>query len=154
LIDGRKLAGILCEASSLGFSNTRVVVGIGLNRCADLSQAGLDSALASRAASLHQISNIVPGELELLERLRYHLLQVSNILAQTETPGIVPFLPQLRDCDFLRDRSVRLELAGKQFAGQAVGIDAWGRLLLRLASGEMKAFISGRVVWWEVGNRE
>lgn len=154
LVEGRKLAGILCEASSSGLSNTRVVVGIGLNRCADFAQAGLDPALVNNAVSLHQISSLVPEELALLERLRHYLLQVSDILSQPETTGIAAFVPLLRERDFLCDRPVILELAGAQISGQAVGIDAWGRLLLRLQNGEVKAFASGRVVWWEVENRE
>jgi len=147
LISGRKLAGILCEASSSGF-NTRVVVGIGLNRCADLTQAGLEPSLVNSAISLHQISSLVPDELVLLERLRHYLLQVSDILAQPNS-GIAAFLSELRDRDFLYNRLVRLELAEEQMTGQAVGIDAWGRLLLRLENGETRAFTSGRVVWYE-----
>lgn len=147
LISGRKLAGILCEASSSGF-NTRVVVGIGLNRCADLTQAELEPSLANNAVSLHQVSSFVPEDLVLLERLRHYLLQVSSILSQPNS-CIAAFIPQLRDRDFLYNRLVRLELAGEQIAGQAVGIDAWGRLLLRLENGETRAFTSGRVVWYE-----
>lgn len=150
LFESRKLAGILSEAASSGSNNTRVVVGIGLNRCADLTQAGLGSDTVNNAASLHQISSLVPDELVLLERLRYYLLQVSDILSQPDS-GIAAFVSQLRDRNFLCDRLVRLELAGKQISGQVVGIDTWGRLLLRLQNDEVKAFASGRVVWCDKG---
>ncbi|MES1022334.1 biotin--[acetyl-CoA-carboxylase] ligase [Gloeocapsa sp. BRSZ] len=144
LIEERKLAGILCEAASRG-SYTRVVVGIGLNRCADFTQAGLDPDLVNSAVSLYQVSESVPEELALLERLRHYLLQVSDVC---QRDGIAPLIPQLRDRDFLYGRPVTIELAGEQFSGQAVGIDTSGRLLLQLQA-EVKALVSGRVVWWK-----
>ncbi|WP_256387434.1 biotin--[acetyl-CoA-carboxylase] ligase [Chroococcidiopsis sp. TS-821] len=143
LIEGRKLAGILCEAVSRG-SYTRVIVGIGLNRCADFTQAGLEPDLVHSAVSLHQVSTSVPEELALLERLRHYLLEVSDICQRN---GIAALIPQLRDRDFLYSRPVKIELAGEQFSGQAVGIDARGRLLVQLPT-EVKALVSGRVVWW------
>ncbi len=156
LVEKRKLAGILCETASSSSSNTsRVVVGIGLNRCADFTQAGLTADWVDNAIGMHQISSLVPEELSVLERLRYYLVQVSDIFSRDgASSGISAFLPQLRDRDILLNHMVTLELAGKQISGQAVGIDAGGRLLLRLQNHEVKAFASGRVVWWGVGNRE
>lgn len=153
LFEKRKLAGILCETASSSSSNTsRVVVGIGLNRCADFTQAGLTADWVDNAIGMHQISSLVPDELSLLERLRYYLMQVSDIFSRDgASSGISAFLPELRDRDILLNHLVTLELAGKQISGQAVGIDAWGRLLLRLQNHEVKAFASGRVVWWGVG---
>lgn len=143
LIEERKLAGILCEAASRG-SHTRVVVGIGLNRCADFTQAGLDPDLVNNAVSLYQVSESVPEELALLERLRHYLLQVSDVC---QRDGIAALIPQLRDRDFLYSRPVTIELAGEQISGQAIGIDTCGRLLVQLQA-EVKALVSGRVVWW------
>lgn len=159
LIEERKLAGILCEATSRSSSgNSRVVVGIGLNRCIDFAKAGLATDRVGNAISLHQISSMVPEELSLLERLRHYLMQVSDILSQRsdslESSGIAAFLPELHQRDILRDRSVILELVGEHISGRAVGFDPQGRLLLRLPNDEVKAFASGRVIWWGVGNRE
>ncbi|MBD3883628.1 biotin--[acetyl-CoA-carboxylase] ligase [Phormidium tenue FACHB-886] len=150
LVNERKLAGILCEATSgSNSSHTRVVVGIGLNRCVDLVEAGLTVDQIGRAISLQQIADLVPEELPLLEKLRHHLLQVSDSLSRTSNPssGIADFLPKLRQRDVLLDRRITLALAGEQISGQAVGIDAWGRLLLQLPNQEIKAFASGRVAW-------
>jgi BirA family biotin operon repressor/biotin-[acetyl-CoA-carboxylase] ligase len=159
LIEERKLAGILCEATSRSSSgNSRVVVGIGLNRCIDFAQVGLAADRVGNAISLHQISSMVPEELSLLERLRHYLMQVSAILSQRrgapDSSGIAAFLPELHQRDILRDRSVILELVGEHISGQAVGFDPQGRLLLRLPNDEVKAFASGRVIWWGVGNQE
>lgn len=151
LIEGRKVAGILCEATSGSSSEyTRVVVGIGLNRCVDFVQAGLASDQVGNAISLHQISSLVPEELVLLERLRHYLVQVRDIIAQKhDSPqfqGILPLFGELHQRDGLRDRPVTLELHGEIISGQTIGFDDQGRLFLQLPDGAMRSFTSGRVI--------
>ena len=145
-----KLAGILCEAVSGSKSHTRVVVGIGLNRCADFTYTNLGTAIAN-AISLHQVSTVVPDELSLLERSRHYLLQASSILSRfdsgLEFSGLVALLPELRRRDVLLGRPITMELTEGQFTGHAAGLDASGRLLLRLPNDRLQAFSSGRVVW-------
>jgi len=146
LINDRKLAGILCEATSGNTSiNTRAIVGIGLNRCVNFAEAGLNI----NAVSLHEISSIVPDEFSLLERLRHYLLEASGMLAMSdiaaENVGLAKLLPELRRRDMLRDRHITLELPQETISGQAVGIDTYGRLLLRLSDDKVQAFTSGRV---------
>jgi BirA family transcriptional regulator, biotin operon repressor / biotin---[acetyl-CoA-carboxylase] ligase len=150
----RKLAGILCEATSGSKGHGRVVVGIGLNRCADFSNTNLNNVIAN-AISLHQVSIAVPDELSLLERSRHYLLQASSILCHedhrtdsgSELSGLATLLPELRRRDALRDRPITVELPEGQFAGQGAGLDACGRLLLRLPNDQLQAFTSGRVAW-------
>jgi BirA family transcriptional regulator, biotin operon repressor / biotin---[acetyl-CoA-carboxylase] ligase len=145
-----KLAGILCEAVSGSKGGSRVVVGIGLNRCADFSTTNLNNAI-----SLHQVSIALPDELLLLERSRHYLLQASSILSHkdhrtdsgVEFSGLATLLPELRRRDALRDRPITVELPEGQFTGQGAGLDAYGRLLLRLPNDQLQAFTSGRVVW-------
>jgi BirA family transcriptional regulator, biotin operon repressor / biotin---[acetyl-CoA-carboxylase] ligase len=138
LIEQRKLAGILCETSISG-STTRVVVGIGLNRAADLS------TVAGNPISLHELVEIVPDEMQLLERLRHHLLEVSAIGADS---GLEPFLVELSARDVLRDRILTIELAGQEITGQAIGIDQLGRLQLRLPNGQIQTLTSGHILRW------
>lgn len=147
LIEERKLAGILAEATSGSHSGrSRVVVGVGLNRCADFAQAGFTSAQIGYAISLHQVSSSVPDELSLLDKLRHHLMQVCDKLTQADDlHGIATFLPELHQRDILFGRQVALGIAGEQVLGQAVGIDASGRLLLQLPNNQIRAFVSGRV---------
>lgn len=145
LIEQRKLAGILCETTSSQLStSTRVIVGVGLNRCADFG----DEKAVANAVSLHQVSSVVPDELPLLERLRHYLIQVADILTRTsEDSGLAALLPELGRRDALLDRSITIDLAGKTVSGQAAGIDACGRLQLRLPDSRVCTFTSGRVVW-------
>lgn len=150
LIAGRKVAGILCEASGSRSGQTRVIVGIGLNRCVNFVQAGLSSDQVGNAISLHEISNVVPDELALLERSRHYLMQVRDIVMQkrdsTQFTGIVPLFPELHQRDGLRDRPVTIDLNGESILGQAMGFDDQGRLLLRSPQGIIRAFTSGRII--------
>ena len=150
LIDRRKVAGILCEATSSQSSGlARVIVGIGLNRCVDFAEAGLTADEIGKAASLHQFFSAVPDEFDLLERLRHHLLQIADLLTRAAPGnfGLASLLPELRCRDALIDRPIRIELPGESVAGQAAGIDDSGRLLLRLPDQQIRAFTSGQVLW-------
>ncbi len=151
-IDRRKLAGILCEATSSNNSGTtRAAVGIGINRCVDFAAAGLDTRAIGNAVSLHSISNSVPDELCLLEKLRHYLLQAADMLSRTNQPasksGLALLLPELRRRDALIGCNAAIEIASETIAGIGAGIDESGRLLLRLPEGEVRAFSSGRVRW-------
>lgn len=150
LFDGRKLAGILCEASANGAMG-RVVVGIGLNRCVDFDQAGLDASTIGHAVSLHRVSSMIPDELVLLTRLRYYLLQTAGLLRleksySHENTGLSALLPALRSRDALLGRPITLDLGGKQVSGQAAGISDRGHLLLSLPDGELRPFVSGHIL--------
>lgn len=150
-IDRQKLAGILCEATAGNSSEkTRVVVGIGINRCVDFATAGLDARAIGNAVSLHSIANSVPDELTLLDRLRQYLLQATDMLARTnkaESSGLALLLPELRHRDALLGCNAAIELAAETITGIGAGIDESGRLLLRLPDDNVRAFASGRVRW-------
>lgn len=151
LLKERKLAGILCEASANG-SVGRVVVGIGINCCAEFEQAGLDDRAIGQAISLHHVSPIVPDTLLLLERLRHYLLQTAGLL-QSEaseplaSPRLSALLPALRSRDALMGQVITVVLSNEQVTGKAVGISDRGHLLLRLPEGEVRSFVSGHILW-------
>ncbi|MBW4417930.1 MAG: biotin--[acetyl-CoA-carboxylase] ligase [Myxacorys californica WJT36-NPBG1] len=173
LFDGRKLAGILCEAISPLYNSEynsegtasrgmgRAIVGVGLNRCVEFEQAGLDAsvvasevreALISRAVSLHQISPIVPDEFLLLERLRHYLLQASELMRlekrdAEDCPGLTALLPALRQRDALLGHFITVDLGNKQISGEAGGISDRGHLLLKCADGKVRSFVSGHILW-------
>lgn len=149
-IDRQKLAGILCEATSGNVSGkTRVVVGIGINRCVDFAAAGLDERAIGNAVSLHSIASNVPDELCLLDRLRHYLLELADMFSATDRPasksGLAMLLPELRRRDALIGCNVAIELSDKTIYGEAAGIDGCGRLLIRLEGDRIQAFTSGRV---------
>lgn len=151
LLDGRKLAGILCEGSANG-AMAQVVVGIGLNRCVDFNRAGLDASTIGHAVSLHRVSSMVPDELLLLTRLRHYLLQTAGLLRleksdRSENTVLSALLPALRSRDALVGQQITLDLGGEQVSGQAAGISDRGHLLLRLPDGELRSFVSGHILY-------
>lgn len=146
LLHGRKLAGILCEATSMGTIG-RVVMGIGLNRCVDFDSAGLDAGAVGRAVSLHQVSLLVPSELVFLERLRHYLLQTAGLMRSEGGSGLSVLLPAIRSRDALIEHQITLDLGGEKISGIGAGISCSGHLLLRLPNGEVRSFVSGHVLW-------
>ncbi len=149
LWQGRKLAGILCEASTTGAVG-RAVVGIGLNRHVDFDQAGLDASAVGQPMSLHQISPIVPDEISLLERLRHYLLQTAGLLRSDKhthnSTGLSVLLPALRSRDALIGHPITIQLDGVEISGEAAGINDRGHLLLQLPKGEVRSFVSGHIL--------
>jgi BirA family transcriptional regulator, biotin operon repressor / biotin---[acetyl-CoA-carboxylase] ligase len=157
LVGQRKLAGILCEATSSQSAPIRVVVGIGMNlqvNFQDLSgnfqaapeQPGLP--LAETAISLHQITPQVPTDLELLTSLRHELMTLSQTCLED-------CFPQLQARDALY--GARLTFAPSDelppLRGLGAGFGPKGQLLIRLESGEVKAVASGRVLQWQPAER-
>jgi BirA family transcriptional regulator, biotin operon repressor / biotin---[acetyl-CoA-carboxylase] ligase len=137
----RKLAGILCEGVIKSSAEQgRVVVGVGLNR-----RVEFEEEWTGRAISLHEVaglSAIAPDELPLLERLRHHLLVTA---AGWQSQGITPFLPTLRQRDFLLGKSITIEVAGESVTGTADGISEGGELRLRFSDGTYRTFMSGHI---------
>jgi BirA family transcriptional regulator, biotin operon repressor / biotin---[acetyl-CoA-carboxylase] ligase len=147
LARGRKLAGILCEASSTE-SLGRVVVGVGLNRCG-ASPQGVLAEVAPQSVSLDQLSVSVPSELALLERLRHYLCETVGLLKFAEHQsgnGLSALLPVIRSRDALLGQRVTVDMGGEKMTGKAAGIGDRGHLLLRLNNGEVKAITSGRII--------
>lgn len=151
LLQGRKLAGILCEASANGDTG-RVVVGIGLNCNVEFDRAGLDDGKIGQTMSLHHVSSIVPNALLLLERLRHYLLQTAGLLQSRSndsslSPGLNAILPALRSRDALLGQEITIVLGNESTRGEAIGISDRGHLLVRLPNGEVRSFVSGHILW-------
>jgi BirA family transcriptional regulator, biotin operon repressor / biotin---[acetyl-CoA-carboxylase] ligase len=143
-LQGRKLAGILCESGMKSSARSaRVIVGVGLNCCVEF-EAPED---LTRRISLHEVTT-APDELLLLERLRHHLLLTAELMhAGSQIPqGIRARMDDLRRRDFLLGKRMTIETVSESVMGKAIGIGDRGELLLRLLDGTERAFISGHVV--------
>ncbi len=145
----RKLAGILCEMRSSSCDRPRVIVGVGLNRCVNFAQAGLDIAMIGNPISLHHLSSEVPSEWALLQQLRKYLCQIAGWLEQAgcreAAPSLTLLLPELHYRDALLNQTIQVELGGETLIGTAIGIDAQGRLQLSLPGHPPRCLTSGRV---------
>jgi len=141
-LDGRKLAGVLCERPAGGASD-RVVVGIGLNLDPRWEQSPetllFATDRAQAPASMAEVCDPAPEPVVMLTSLRRYLLESTGMLA---AGGWMQLLPHLRQRDWLAGRAVQVELVAERFAGVAHGIDDRGRLLVRLDDGEIRAVTS------------
>ena len=137
LVDGRKVCGILAEASSDGAGRVQhVILGIGIN----LNQTEFPGALAERATSLrlvtgrvHDAGAVLAVVLAHLER-RYAAWQAGGFaalraawLAHALLPGQIVRLPD-----------------GTRGVGEDVGED--GTLLARASDGRLVAVVSGEAI--------
>lgn len=139
-VNGRKLAGILCELTAETDGVQHVVVGIGLN--VNLSRRRMPHDIQQTATSLRiethcsvSRAEVVAGLLNQLEPA-YHLWCAE---------GLEPFLPQLAASDFLKGRTTRVEQTGRRAAveGIAEGIGVDGTLQLRQPDGTHISVCSG-----------
>lgn len=151
LFEGRKVAGLLCESVvNSAAAEGKVVVGIGLNRFVDFTQAFPEPQLSRTAISLHQMANPVPDEFSLLQQMRHYLLQTAGLLCSRENnvqagSGLMKLLPSLRQRDALLGRSITVERLDERISGEAAGFSDRGFLLLCLPDGTQRAFASGHI---------
>ena len=135
---GRKLAGVLAEASFADGQVSYVIAGIGLNLQMDFA---LRPDLAQRAVSLREITGrpvpIEPLLQALLERIDAHYLSLQG--------GVSPqplWAARLRNLG----QTVSVTTSeGKTLVGVAEGVEEDGRLVLRLADNSMLVLSAGDV---------
>lgn len=135
LLDGRKLAGVLVEASLRGDRPEAVVAGFGIN----LTPAALPPDVAARAACLAEATGSTPERDDILARA---LVALDRRLATFVRSGLAPLLPDLRSADATHGRRVRWG----DHEATAQGIDDEGRLLLDTPTGPVAA-VAGEVVF-------
>ena len=131
LVDGRKVAGILLEASS-----GLVVCGIGLN--VNQTEAALSREVRTRAASLRTIAGHEHDRAELLVAL---LARLETAYETWRLDGLAALWPELERRDVLRGSQVTVGDA----SGVADGIASDGRLRLRSPDGGAVLVGSGEV---------
>lgn len=133
-VQGRKLAGILCEGRPCG-DRFRMVIGIGLNVNPSWTngQAPADSHFHGRPPiSIAELGGKPPEMLQVIDSLRSYLLQSVGLI-QAQRWQVI--LPDLRKRDCLLGQSLALEQDGRTVHGLGAGIDEDGSLLIRLPDG-------------------
>jgi BirA family biotin operon repressor/biotin-[acetyl-CoA-carboxylase] ligase len=133
LLEGRKLAGVLCELAVDGDGHATLVVGIGVNGW--LTDADR-TAIGGPAACL---AEVVPSSLLALEREAWiaqlaHAI-LSSVIRYMEE-GFVPVRQRYNELMDARGQSVDIVDEGRVLAsGRAVEVDTIGRLMLATAGG-------------------
>lgn len=135
---GRKLAGVLAEASFADGQISYVIAGIGLNLEMDFSQR---PELAQRAVSLHAITGqpmpVEPLLLALLARIEAHYLALHD--------GVSPQPLWSARLSNLGQTVSITTMAGETLVGVAERVEEDGRLVLRLADDSTQVLSAGDV---------
>jgi BirA family biotin operon repressor/biotin-[acetyl-CoA-carboxylase] ligase len=139
LIEGRKLAGILVEASIRGERIEAAIAGFGVN----LREGALPPEIAARATTLERHG---ATDLDAPSLLVDILVALETRLRTFVRAGLGPLLPELRAFDGARGRLVR----GADGVGLASGIADDGRLLVETESG-LVAVSAGEVTFEPAG---
>jgi BirA family biotin operon repressor/biotin-[acetyl-CoA-carboxylase] ligase len=135
---GRKLAGILTEATTEGDRIGHVVVGIGLN----VNATDFPPELAAKATSLYRAGGVALSRADVLARVlgafedAYDAFKARGAAAATE----------LWEAHADRGTRCRARVEGVDVEGVTAGVDATGALLLRDDGGAVRRVVSGEVI--------
>lgn len=132
----QKLAGILIEVTGESHGQSVAIIGIGIN--ANMQKA--NAALMQTWTSLQAITGKYIDRNELVASLINQLLIYLERLNQR---GFADFIEEWISADCLMHKKIVMKNFQQEIAGQAIGINQHGQLLLELADGSVRAFSSG-----------
>jgi BirA family biotin operon repressor/biotin-[acetyl-CoA-carboxylase] ligase len=140
LLSGKKVGGILCEASSEG-EETLVIAGVGLN--VNMPQEEL-LKIGKPATSLLAESGKTFDINELLQSLQKQFSEdLALFLERKFVPFVAPFTERLQHKP---GDTVRFQNSQKVWEGKFHSIGRDGSLNLTLSTGEVKNFFSGELL--------
>jgi BirA family biotin operon repressor/biotin-[acetyl-CoA-carboxylase] ligase len=139
LLGGRKVAGVLAEAASNGQGVDSIVLGIGLNVAASPGDvvAELRETTTCLAAALQRPVELPPIAAAVLARLRD---RIGRLLDGEREASLSAWNERAREW---WGRPIEVTAGAERVHGVALGVDASGALLVDLAGGGRRAFLSG-----------
>lgn len=146
LVQGRKLAGILVEMQSAGQGHASAIFGIGLNVRMPASAEQDPQQLIDRPWT--DLESHLPADRVPCDRNQLAARLLEQLMASFERfshSGFDSFRAAWTGYDLLHGNPARLVLDDTEINGTASGINEGGELLMRLESGEVRAFHSGEV---------
>jgi len=140
LVDGAKLAGVLIELAGDMLGPSAAIIGVGVNV---LGAESLRPALDQPVTDLSE--HLGPHSLDRNVLLREMAARLNDHLERFERDGFAPFRLDWQALHAHQDQSVQVLTGhGERIAGQAVGVDDGGALLLATERG-LQRFHSGEV---------
>ncbi len=136
LIEGKKLAGILVEASGDNIDNSFINLGIGLNW-----RMALDQAIDQDWCNLSDYLSLEMDRNELLIQI---LLELDQCLQTYCRQGFASFSTQWDNYSAFIDRAICIETRQGKVFGKELGINSNGAIRVMTHSGE-SIFYSGEV---------
>lgn len=137
LINGKKVAGILCEATSYN-EQACIITGVGLN--VNMTEEMLASIDRPATSLMAETGNQFILE-EILQELQNTFLKKIAILAER---GFAPFLTDYR-IHMAMTEKIRFHHGDSTLEGTFESINSDGSLTLLLDSGEHRTFVSGEI---------
>jgi len=141
LVGGKKLAGILTEATCDPKRVDYVILGIGVN--VNYRLAAMPDEIRARATSVAELTGKSVSRESFLRRLIHDL---DRCYGELEESGFALLAPRWEAHFGLRGKRVRVELLDQIVAGRAIGIDRDGALLVEDEQGAVKRVIAGDVI--------
>ena len=139
--DGKKLAGMLTEASIDCESIRTLIFGIGIN--VNIPTQHYPKNLAKHSNSLQNINAEQIRIHELAAKLiKIILLSYKDCVSKNLEEELVNGWSEVDD---LRGKKIKVKCGNENFQGKAAGIDIDGNLLLKLRNGRMKKVHSGEI---------
>jgi BirA family biotin operon repressor/biotin-[acetyl-CoA-carboxylase] ligase len=149
MVDHRKVAGILTEASIEAKHISFVIVGVGINVNTDLEDFPV--SIQDLATSLRLSTGKTISRVDLLQTFLYQLEQCYELLCQGSFETI---METWREYDSCLGRSVEVYLPESRVVGVAEDVDTDGALLVRDNIGRVHRIVVGDVVRCHVQGRE
>lgn len=141
ILNGRKLAGILCEISSDFESVSHAVIGMGLN--VNTPSEAFPEGLREVACSLRSETGAVWSRMEILEG---YFRNLERYLDEAWRGDFSTVLSEWRAGAVTPGSRIDVTLAdGSRLTGEAEDIDGTGALVFRCDSGQVRHLTSGEV---------
>jgi len=140
LAGGRKMGGILTEASMEMDRVEYLVIGVGLN--VNLNRREFPPELQSIATSIREETGRPAGRILLTKRL---LESLESTYHEYRREGFAPILKRWQDFTEMLGREVAVEVRGRMLTGEVAAFDADGALVLRTPGGEALRLFFGDV---------
>lgn len=140
LIDGRKICGILIEASGEIDKINYMVVGVGVNLNINFDRVNPD--LAKTAVSISQILNKRVSRVEFIQEF---LTEMEKLYILFNNGRFNQILVEWKSLSETLGRKVKVISQEEVFIGKALGVDEDGFLLIKLKDGTVKKVVAGDV---------
>ncbi len=139
VVKGKKLTGILTEMSAELQAVNYIVIGIGIN----VNVPSFPAELTDTATSLLLETGHKVNRAELIARTMLYFEQAYDKFIRTQDLSLL--MDRYNTLLLSKDRPVRVLEPETSFTGTAVGIDPYGRLLVRDEDGEIREIYAGEV---------
>jgi BirA family biotin operon repressor/biotin-[acetyl-CoA-carboxylase] ligase len=138
-INNKKLGGILLEMVGDPAGQCTVIIGIGINHCMP-EQSGQE--IDQEWTDLSSVSPQPVSRNSLAALIVNHCF---DVLDDYQQKGFASYQDEWQAIDAFKETQAVVSTVSQSTTGTPVGVDEFGALKMKLASGEIKTFIGGEL---------